>query len=225
MKITPEGLALLKRFEGFRGKAYQDSVGVWTIGYGHTSMAGPPKVTPGLTLSRTECEKILARDVALFSRGVAAKIKRPINDNQFSALTSFAYNVGLGNFAKSSVLAAVNSGHFDAVPRRLQLWVKAGGKTLPGLVKRRAAEGELFASASISSELPIEPPIRPPIEPPVRPPVKPPAPTGETGVAAGAGLAALLAWLHDNWWILGAVLAAAVVIGIIIYKIRRRNTP
>lgn len=146
MKMTEEGLALIRQFEGFREAAYRDAVGVWTIGYGHTSMAGPPVVTPGLRISREQGADILACDVDLFARGVAAALSVPLNDAQFSSLVSFAYNVGLGNFRKSSVLRAVNAGDFAAVPKRLNLWVKAGGRTLPGLVKRRVAEGALFAS-------------------------------------------------------------------------------
>ena len=144
MQITAEGLALIKYYEGFRKQAYQDAVGVWTIGYGHTSMAGAPHVTPHLTITRDEADVIMARDVASFSEGVVREIKIALSDAQFSALVSFAYNVGLGNFKGSSVLAAVNREDFAAVPRRLNLWVKAGGQILPGLVKRRAAEAALF---------------------------------------------------------------------------------
>ncbi len=66
MRMTREGLALIKRFEGFRGKAYRDPVGIWTIGYGHTSMAGPPSVSEGLQVSRAEADAILRRDVEQF---------------------------------------------------------------------------------------------------------------------------------------------------------------
>jgi lysozyme len=145
-KLTKGGLQLIQIYEGLRLEAYRDAVGIWTIGYGHTSMAGAPDVVPNLRISREEAVAILAMDVEKFARGVQASITTPhLNDNQFSALVSFAYNVGLGNFRSSSVLKAVNSGDFDAVPRRLNLWVKAGGRVLPGLVKRRAAEGTFFA--------------------------------------------------------------------------------
>ncbi len=144
MQMTREGLALIKRFEGYRGKAYRDPVGVWTIGYGHTSMAGPPSVSEGLEVSRVEADAILRRDVGQFARDVAACLRVALSPAQFSALVSFAYNVGIGNFRGSSVLKAVNGGDFAAVPRRLQLWTKAGGRVLPGLIKRRAAEAELF---------------------------------------------------------------------------------
>lgn len=157
MKLTKEGVALIKRFEGFRDKAYRDAVGVWTIGYGHTAMAGPPEVKPGLKIDRAQAADILRRDLEMFAEGVRKLLARPIGERQFSALVSFTYNVGLGNFRKSSVLAAVNAGALDAVPRRLQLWVKAGGRVLPGLVKRRAAEAALFVGEGPSETTgPIE---------------------------------------------------------------------
>ena len=156
MNMTEDGLALIRACEGFRAKAYRDAVGVWTIGYGHTSMAGAPEVSAGLEISRAEAEKILARDVDGFARGVAKLVTVQLNDNEFSALVSFAYNAGLGNFAASSVLKAVNAGDRAAVPRRLQLWVKAGGRVLPGLVKRRAAEAALFLK---SAEAPVQAPV------------------------------------------------------------------
>lgn len=148
MMMTDEGLDLIKLSEGFRAAAYRDPVGVWTIGFGHTSMTGLPEVNPGLTVSMTEAEVMLARDVEQFANGVRALVRVQLSDGQFSALVSFAYNVGLGALKKSSVLTAVNARDFAAVPRRLQLWTKAGGHVLPGLVKRRAAEAALFVSAS-----------------------------------------------------------------------------
>lgn len=149
MYMTKEGLALIKRFEGFRGKAYRCPSGIWTIGYGHTAMAGPPAVAGGLEISRDEAAKILARDVAQFAAAVAALLKVQLPAHQFSALVSFAFNVGMGNFRASSVLKAINAGDLAAVPRRLQLWTKAGGRELPGLVRRRAAEAELFLGKAV----------------------------------------------------------------------------
>jgi len=135
---------LVRTFEGFRGVAYLCPAGVWTIGHGHTSMAGEPRVFPGMRITRKDADAVLAQDLALFGRSVSKYVKVTLNDNQFGALVSFAFNVGEAAFAKSSVLAAVNARDFDAVPRRLNLWVKANGKVLPGLVKRRTAEGLLF---------------------------------------------------------------------------------
>ena len=144
MQINQAGLKLLKSFEGWRGRAYKDVTGVWTIGYGHTSRAGPPAVVPGLTLSREEGEAILLRDLRMFADAIRPHIKVPLNDNQFSALLSFAYNVGPTNFKRSSVLRYVNQKRFAEVPGRLALWTKAGGTVLRGLSRRRAAEGALF---------------------------------------------------------------------------------
>jgi lysozyme len=168
MKMTDEGVALIKRFEGFRARSYRDAVGVWTIGYGHTSMAGEPVVRPGMVLTDVDAEAILRRDVERFANGVSRAVKVSLTDAQFSALVSFAYNVGLGNFSKSGVLAAVNRSDFADVPRRLQGWAKAGGRVLPGLVARRAAEASLFASGTVQQgpipTLPVDAPVsKPPL--------------------------------------------------------------
>ena len=151
MKVNDKGFALICEFEGCRTEAYQDPVGVWTIGFGHTSAAGPPCVGPGVTVTRAEATGILMRDLETFSAGVKSAITAPLNDNQFSALVSFAFNVGLGNFRSSSVLRSVNACRFDQVPADLALWVKAGGKVLPGLIRRRAAEAALF----LADDLPV----------------------------------------------------------------------
>jgi len=161
MKINQAGLTLIKNFEGFRSNAYRDAVGIWTIGYGHTSMAGSPRVFKGQKISRQQGEDILARDVERFSQGIRPLIKVGLNENQFSALVSFAYNVGVGGFRRSSVLQRVNAGRFDAVPHRLSLWVKAGGRTLRGLVRRRAAEGELFLAGDHAPTQKPQSPVEP----------------------------------------------------------------
>lgn len=159
MKMTDEGLTLIMRFEGFRETAYLCPAGVWTIGYGHTARSGPPGVAQGMTMPEEEARVVLGRDVERFAADVRLALRRDISDRQFSALVSFAYNVGSGAFRSSSVLKAVNAGDFEAVPRRLQLWVKAGGKVLPGLVRRRAAEVELFIAGGNGS---VDEPAGPP---------------------------------------------------------------
>ena len=144
MNMNGRGVKLVCEFEGFRAAAYRDPVGVLTVGYGHTGRAGPPAVAAGMRVTRVEARRILVRDLARFAAGVRTSLRVTLNDNQFSALVSFAYNVGLPAFRKSSVLAAVNRGAFASIPRRLALWVNAGGTVLPGLVRRRAAEAALF---------------------------------------------------------------------------------
>lgn len=148
MHMTEEGLALIRRFEGFRAQAYRCPAGIWTIGYGHTSNAGPPRVSPGMEMSEAEARRVLAADVERFAAEVRAALTREVSPQQFSALVSFAFNVGTAAFRTSSVLRAVNAGDFGAVPGRLGLWVKAMGKTLPGLVRRRAAEAQMFSAAA-----------------------------------------------------------------------------
>jgi lysozyme len=148
MRVSDAALELIMRFEGFRAEAYRDAAGIWTIGYGHTSMAGPPQVRPGMRITKAEAVDILRRDVERFARGVARAIGdealAKLDENQFGALVSFAYNVGLGNFRRSSVLRAVRDGRPEDVPRLLLRWTKAGGRRLRGLVRRRRAEGRLW---------------------------------------------------------------------------------
>lgn len=145
MNLAPAGIELVKRFEGLRLKAYRCPSDVWTIGYGHTAAAGPPRVPPGMMITEAEAEAILQHDLTDVAARVRALIDVALTDHQFSALVSFVFNVGIGAFRKSSVLARVNAGRFDEVPARLALWVRGGGKVLPGLVRRRAAEGALWA--------------------------------------------------------------------------------
>jgi lysozyme len=179
-------------------------------------MAGPPEVKPDMRMSRTEAEAVLARDVAEFATGVAQAVTVELSDAQFSALVSFAYNVGLGNFRRSSVLKAVNGRDFAAVPRRLGLWVKAGGRTLPGLIRRRAAEAALFAG----------PEQRPPGD--VMP--VPEMPRGKELAASRTvwgGVVALLAALGQavlspSPWAVVAVLAVLAGVGVVIYERRRK---
>jgi lysozyme len=161
MKLNTRGLAIIKEFEGLRTKAYRCPAGVWTIGYGHTSQAGPPAVKSGMTVTAKEAAAILAADAEKFAKSVSDVVKVALSDDQFSALVSFAYNVGIGNFRSSSVLKAVKARDFDAVPRRLALWIKAGGRVLPGLIKRRAAEAALFASHATTALSPSPGTIEP----------------------------------------------------------------
>jgi lysozyme len=163
MPINNIGIALIKCHESLRLKAYYDPVGVLTVGFGHTSAAGQPQVTPGMTITKAEAETILRRDLAKSERAVLDAVSVPLNDNQFAALVSFCFNVGATNFRKSSVLRCVNDRQFDRVPSRLALWNKGGGRVLPGLVRRRKEEGELF----------MTPVARPAVEPVTAPPTGP----------------------------------------------------
>lgn len=143
-KINAEGLALIKHFEGLRTTAYQDSVGVWTIGYGHTSMAGPPPVFPGMTITAAEAKAILQQDLEVFEQGVSRALTITTTANQFSAMVSFAFNVGLSAYRNSTLFRNHNAGDFPGAAAEFPRWVYAGGEVLPGLVRRRDAERTLY---------------------------------------------------------------------------------
>ena len=140
-QISPHGLEKLKQWEGLRTKAYQDTGGVWTIGYGHTAMAGSPQPYQGQVITAVEAESILLKDLTQYEAAVENNVKVKLNDNQFAALVSFAFNVGINAFKNSTLLKKLNQGNFDAVPTELMKWTKAGGKKIQGLVNRRRAEG------------------------------------------------------------------------------------
>lgn len=153
MKTGTAGIELIKQFEGWRSRAYRDAVGVWTIGYGHTAMAGAPRPVQGMTITKTQGEAILRTDLVKYERAVNNAVTVDLNQNQFDALVSFCYNVGPGNLRKSSVLKRTNAGLFGEVPGRLMLWNKAGGRVLRGLTRRRKAEGVLFM-APVATDAP-----------------------------------------------------------------------
>lgn len=157
MFLNEKGWEFLRAHEGFRAKSYRDVVGVWTVGYGHTGRAGPPEVTPDTTITEQEARALLKREAESFADAVRPLFKRKLNTDQFSALVSFAYNVGMKNFARSSVLKAVNAGDDAAVARRLALWIKAGGRVWPGLVRRRAAEAAMFLGTEGPTGIPDVP--------------------------------------------------------------------
>jgi lysozyme len=227
MKMTDEGLALIKRFEGFRSQAYRDATGVWTVGYGHTSMAGSPAVAAGLTVTRQQAGEILAADVDKFARQVEASLHVKLTDSQFAALVSFAYNVGVSNFRSSSVLRAVNARDFAAVPRRLQLWNKAGGRALPGLVARRAAEAQLFLKDESASRGPA-PLEATPVQVSSGKPASQSTTTLAAVISAMAGIAStLMGSAREAADIFGAkgigLLLMAVMVGAALWIIRERR--
>ena len=144
MKTSEAGLKLIRQFEGLRLKAYRCPAGIWTIGYGHTTAAGPPEVRENMRISREEAEAILKRDLAQFENAVSSMVKVPLTENQFDTLVSFAFNCGTAALRRSTLLKRVNAGAFDAVPAELMKWTRADGKELPGLVRRRRAEAALW---------------------------------------------------------------------------------
>lgn len=144
MRTGDGGLALIKRFEGLRTRAYRDPVGILTIGYGHTSAAGQPFVTDGMVITKGEAENILCADLARVEDAVDDVTTRGPNQNQFDAMVSLCFNIGPTAFAKSSVLRLFNDDEDEAAANAFLRWNKAGGKVLAGLTSRSKAEAELF---------------------------------------------------------------------------------
>jgi len=147
MKISPRGIDLIKKCEGFRSRSYLCPSGVPTIGYGHTK-----GVHLGMACAQTEAQEWLEEDLAYFSKIVGDQVQVPLNENQFSALVSFAFNVGALNFISSTLLKLLNQGDYSAVPDQLRRWVfgrdrKTKAKIkLGGLVRRRELEAALWES-------------------------------------------------------------------------------
>jgi lysozyme len=139
MRMSPEGRALLKRREGVRLKAYRDSVGVWTIGVGHTTAAGLPAVTPDLVITPAECDLILARDLPRYERPVENAVKVPLRQNEFDALVSCCFNVG-PKFASSTVIRKLNAGDRAGAAHAFLMWNKP-----PEIMGRRRDEMRQFS--------------------------------------------------------------------------------
>jgi lysozyme len=150
-KIGSKGAALVKAFESCMKKvpggfqAYFDPVNVLTIGWGHTNHHGR-KFDANTIWTQAECDAEFLNDMALFEGTVNKLVKVAINQDQFDALVSFAFNVGGGNLEKSTLLKKLNAGDFPGAAQEFKRWNKADGKVLPGLTRRRASESLLFQS-------------------------------------------------------------------------------
>jgi GH24 family phage-related lysozyme (muramidase) len=147
--LSSAGALFVAQFEGFSATLYDDPAGHCTIGYGHlvhhgrTNGTEPAEFRQGITKDRAL--ELLADDSATAAAAVSRHVTVTLAQHQLDALVSFTFNVGAGAFGESTLLRELNAGRYDAVPRELNRWVKANGKTLPGLVRRRKAEGVLFA--------------------------------------------------------------------------------
>ncbi len=151
MRISEAGIDLIKRFEGLELESYQDIAGVWTIGYGHTETAGPDQ-----KISAREADDLLRRDLAPRERAVEQLVKVPLNQNEFDALVSFVFNVGIGALKSSTALKRLNRNDRLGAADALTWWNKAtvAGvlREVTGLTRRRASERALFLT-------PTNPPI------------------------------------------------------------------
>ena len=139
MNLGYNGTKILKFFEGCKLTAYQDSVGVWTIGYGHTK-----GVYAGMSITQEEAEQMLLIELEEYEGYIEKYVVVPLTQNQFDALVVWVYNLGPTNLRRSTLLKELNSGNYTAAGKEITKWNKAGGKVLAGLVKRREAEAKLF---------------------------------------------------------------------------------
>lgn len=143
--VTEEGLNLIKRFEGFISTIYICPAGYPTIGYGHVVLAHErDQFATGIT--QAEATELLRKDVSIAERAVLRLISVPLTDGQFDALVSFTFNLGAGALQRSTLRRKVNRGEHESVPVELLKWVRAAGKRLPGLVRRRGAEALAYSS-------------------------------------------------------------------------------
>lgn len=138
---------LIKQFEGLKLQAYKDIAGIWTIGYGLTRYPDGTKVKQGDKITQQQAEAYFQETLQKFAQGVEDSIKTKVNNNQFAALVSFAYNVGLNAFKESTLLKLVNENpNNPAIEAQFMRWVNAGGRPVQGLVNRRRHEANLYFS-------------------------------------------------------------------------------
>jgi lysozyme len=140
MMHSANATRLVETFEGCRLVAYQDGNGIWTIGYGHTG----PEVVEGLSCTQAEAQAWLDADLATADSAIARMVKMALTQNQWDALVSLVYNIGQGNFAKSTVLRELNQGNAVGAAAAIGMWNKVAGQVSRGLAVRRAAETKLF---------------------------------------------------------------------------------
>ena len=139
MKISQEGIDLIKHFEGCELESYRCSANVLTIGYGTTK-----NVVEGMKISQHQAEELLAKDLEEFEEYVEDLIDVKLEQHQFDALVAWTYNLGPTNLKTSTLRKVLNKGAYDDVPEQMKRWNKAGGQVLKGLVRRRNAEALLF---------------------------------------------------------------------------------
>lgn len=138
--VSEDWRLLVSNFEGLRLEAYQDSVGVWTIGYGSTG----DHVYPGKTITKDEAEQLLMEDAERFVEAVNDYVTVPLTQYQFDALVSFSFNLGQGALHDSTLLEILNTEDYNGAASEFSKWVYAGGKRLRGLVRRRKGERLMF---------------------------------------------------------------------------------
>jgi len=145
MKLSAEGINLIKRFEGVRNRAYRCSAGLWTVGVGH--LIGDGKSLPdswNRTFTEEEINALLIRDLNRFERGIRMYIKVPLRQCEYDSLCSFAFNLGLGTLQRSTLRQKINRGDKEGAAKEILKYCRAGGKIVRGLQIRREAEYRMF---------------------------------------------------------------------------------
>lgn len=142
MNLSPAGIAALQQYESCRLAAYQDTGGVWTIGWGHIG----PDVHPGLVWTQEQADAAFVRDTNWAQAAVRCDVAVPLTQNQFDALVSLVFNIGAGNFARSTLLRLLNQGNYRGAADQFLRWNMDNGHVVPGLENRRAAERRMFLS-------------------------------------------------------------------------------
>ncbi|MFW6028579.1 MAG: lysozyme [bacterium] len=193
MELSDAGLDHIKQWESLRTVAYQDTGGVWTIGYGHTRTA-----RKGMTITEAKAEKLLERDVAWAEAAVSRYVKVPLRQCQFDALVSFCFNVGATAFRKSTLVKELNKGNYDAVPTQLMRWKHDNGKVIQGLINRRVSEVALWNEAEVKVAAPQPKSESEPVERP-----------GKVGSKPHNGP---IKTVKDSWTIRGALAVIAAVV-------------
>jgi lysozyme len=217
MKTSASGRAFIEAFEGLYLGAYLDSAGVLTIGYGHTSAAGGPKVVKGQRITKAQADELLASDLTRVEQDVERDIRIPLAQCEFDALVSFQFNTGA--LRSGSVDDKLNRGDKKGAMKTLLLYTHAGGKVLSGLVRRRKAEKLMFdgdrqaalAMAGVHQSLTIDPIGKAERKPRASASVK-------AASAGGGAVAAAVAAQQQGlpWW---SVLLTAAVVGAVIFAI------
>lgn len=140
MKTSPAGLALIEEFEGFRSCAYLDAGGKWTVGFGHLLKTGESFAR----ITFQQAAELLARDIQAVDNALSSLVTVPLTQNQWDAIASLVFNIGSGNFAKSTLLKRLNERNYPAAAEQFTRWCLVDGKPLNGLLRRREAERDLF---------------------------------------------------------------------------------
>lgn len=213
-RISDEGIALVKRWEGFRADAYEDVAGVWTIGYGHTT-----GVRKGMTIPEAEAALFLRRDLRVAEAAVRDAVTVPLTQAQFDALVSLVFNIGANAFRRSTLLRLLNRERYHDVPQQFLRWNRAGGRVVDGLANRRAAEAGLWSRGTFVASRDVRPSAPSTLGSDTVRGAGAVGLAGLAGIAAEAAPAASVLGSLPTWT--AVALIAATLIGVLVWRWRR----